>query len=122
MKEITIPPPTPLETFDGEPFRNEKGEPEPPMPFARYARQLLRVAQFTEGLDAIDATELVLKVKRKIDEANGKLHLEDEEHKRLLAALKGTRPQADFAACIYPHIAAIRDARSFVAPVSELEK
>lgn len=114
MKHIDIPEPyeVPVLDTEGQPWLDEHQQPLR-MNFARLARAFTLHDAFVEGLDAIEATELRLKVKKKLDALDAKtkrLLLEDDECRRLQKAMKASRPQPFIAmACIH-HMHAIRDA------------
>lgn len=120
MKEIQIPPPVALTDFEGNPIKDETGTPAT-LSLTQLVRQVIATPKFTDGLDAFDGPELLRAVVGKLRDANGKLHLEDEEHRRLMAALKEIKPHPHVALSALPLMQAIRDAKPCVSPTAEAQ-
>lgn len=118
MKEITIPPPVTITDFEGSPLKDEKGEPAT-LSLQQLVRQVIATPKFTDGLDAFDGPELLRAVVGKLRDANGKLHLEDEEHRRLMLALTDIKPHPYVALSALPLMIAIREAKPCVPPKAE---
>jgi hypothetical protein len=114
MKQIPIPAPFEITILDvdGAPGKEPDGSVSR-ISFPRFCRLIILADAFVENLDPIEAAELRLKVKAKLDAVTAdteRLLLEDDECTRLQKALKTIRPAPLLAMSCLAFMHAIRDA------------
>ena len=114
-----IPSPTPFEVaiadLEGKPVRDEDGDVVITWP--KFLRALLLLDALVAKLDAIEGTELRLRLKKKFDalKEGDTLALENDECTRMQSALKELRPQPNFAMSCLHFMHALRDAKKVEA-------
>lgn len=120
MKQIPIPSPFEIVILDvnDEPGKELDGSVSR-INFSRLCRLIILADAFVDNLDPIEAAELRLKVKAKLDAlspADAALVLEDDECTRLQKALKTIKPSPLLAMSCLPWMIAIRDAKKVPDP------
>jgi hypothetical protein len=113
MKRIEYPGPIAIVALDGTPVPGDDNAPAS-WQFKHYARLLLMQPKFPEGLDAIDAASMQLDMKRLLDglgDGAGFVDVENDHHKRLLAAARELKLPPAWGYCVLPFAVAIRDAK-----------
>jgi hypothetical protein len=119
MKEIAVPQPVELkDPIDDLPLADQTGRPLPPMSLARMVINAMYSEKgyeaFCKGLEPFEGPELAVKVARKFKDASadGHVHLEDDEYKRVMAALPLFKQHPIMETCSLPLTRALREAKT----------